>query len=274
MLSKSANQHFPVFFPEGAGKRALITGAGRGIGRTIALHLAQAGVDCTIVARTESDLQACALEAAELGATVKPRVAPCDLADAQACAKLAEHVADDDQAPISVLIHAAGIAQSAPIKRSSDQLFDRTMAVNARAFHTFLRTLSPAMTEQGFGRCIAIGSVAGLRGYPYVSAYCASKHALIGLVRSAAKELGGKGICVNAICPGYVDTPMTQNTLDVIAQKTGRSIGEARGELEAMSPQKRLFSPAEIAATAFFLLSAGAAGINGQAIPVCGGEIA
>jgi len=274
MVGKSVSKHEDVFFPQSTPKSALITGAGRGIGREIALSLAIAGVECTLISRTESELKSCSKEATERGSPLKPITFPCDLSDPDALRQACNQLTGDGDSAYSIVVHAAGIAQSAPLKSASTEGFDQMMAVNARAFLILMRELSPLMSKQGFGRMIAIGSVAGLRGYPYVASYCASKHALIGLVRAGAKEFARKGITVNAICPGYVDTPMTQATLSAISEKTGRSIEEARAELESMSPQQRLIQPDEIVSMTRFLLSAGAHGINGQALSVCGGEIA
>jgi 3-hydroxybutyrate dehydrogenase len=174
---------------------------------------------------------------------------------------------------IALLVHNAGIAVSAALRDTTDEDWDRTMAVNVRSAFQLARAIVPEMKEGRWGRIVHVASTAGLTGYAYTAAYCASKHALIGLTRALAVELATTGITVNAVCPGFLETEMTERTIETIMAKTGRSRVEARQALEAQSPQKRLFRVDEVAHVVSMLCSADAGGINGQAISVCGGQV-
>jgi NAD(P)-dependent dehydrogenase (short-subunit alcohol dehydrogenase family) len=175
--------------------------------------------------------------------------------------------------PVSVLVHNAGIAPSAPLKATDDATWDQTIAVNVTAAFRLARALVPGMVEAGWGRVINIASVAGLTGFAYTTAYCASKHALIGLTRALAAELARTHVTVNAVCPGFLETEMTERTVATIMGKTGRSAIEARRALEEVSPQRRLFQVEEVAHVVRMLCAEDARGIHGQAISVCGGQV-
>lgn len=257
---------------------ALVTGAGRGIGRACAVVLAALGHPLVLTARTKSQLQEtmaeCALARKQSGTpALTDHLLVADVADPAACERMA-HDASNLAGHIGILINAAGIALAEPIHKATADVFARQIAVNLTAPYLLIRALAPGMRERKSGRIVNIASVAGLRGYPYVTAYCASKHGLIGLTRAAAKELAPFGVTVNAVCPGYVDTPMTDASVASIAAKTGKSEPEARATLAALSPQNRLFSVDEVAAAVAYLVSDGARGVNGQCLTICGGETA
>ena len=252
-------------------KHALITGASRGIGRAIALKLAEHGYELVLVARSKDDLDQVASEVKDAGAKAHTIVA--DLSDTEAALGVAKD-ATKVLKGIDTLVNAAGISSAAPIHKEKVDTFEQMLAINVTAPFVIMRELVGEMRSRGYGRIVNVASVAGLRGYPYITAYTASKHALVGLTRAAAVELAHKGITVNALCPGYVDTEMTRGTIANIVEQTGRSEDEARSELEALNPQGRLFTPMEVAQSALFLLSSEAGGINGQSISICGGEIA
>jgi 3-hydroxybutyrate dehydrogenase len=252
-------------------KHALVTGAGRGIGRAVAHRLAKLGYRLALASRSLAELEAVAAEARAAGSpSVSVHVA--DLGKPEECAALAKSAAEA-HGGIDTLVNAAGVAISQPLHKADLAAFASMMTVNARAPYLLTCALVPAMRERGYGRVVNIASVTGLRGYPYVAAYTMSKHALVGLTRAAGVELAAKGITVNAICPGYVDTPLTQGTSAGIVKATGRTAEEARAALESRSPQNRLFSADEVAASVEWLLSSAASGVNGQAIAICGGEI-
>ncbi|CAG1013725.1 MAG: SDR family oxidoreductase [Rhizobiaceae bacterium] len=247
-----------------SGRHAIVTGAGSGVGAAIALALAEAGASVTIVGRR--------LAALEEVARAHMRLIPA-AADVTEAASLRQAVAGAvvKSGPVSIVIANAGAAESAPFARMTPELFRATLEVNLTGvFNTFqagLASMAPG------GRLIAIASTAALKGYPYVSAYCAAKHGVIGLVRSLALELASTGTTVNAICPGYTETPMLERTLDNIVARTGRSRAEAEAMLKAGNPQKRFIQPSEIAGTVAWLCSDAAASITGQAISISGGEI-
>lgn len=250
---------------------ALVTGGGTGIGRAIALRLAQAGARVAVLGRRREPLERVAGEIADLGGSAMTLVA--DVTDRNAVHAAVER-ACDEWGTISLLVNNAGGGKSAPFSKMSREHWDEMIAVNLTgAFHV-TRAVVPQMLSAGRGRIISIASVAGLKGYPYIAAYSAAKHGLIGMTRALAVELAGKGITVNAVCPGYVETPMTEQTVANIVEKTGRSPEQTLSELAATSPQRRLFDPEEIASLVVYLCSPTAKGINGQAIPVCGGEMA
>lgn len=246
-------------------RRVLITGARRGIGRAITERFARAGYDLVLVGRAAADL-------ADLAQTFGARVLEADLADRASTTRLAATL-ESYPDPIDVVVNNAGIAESAPIARTSDEMWDRTMHVNATAPFVIARALVPRMVKAGFGRVINVASNAGRAGYAYTSAYCASKHAIVGLTRALAAELAKTGVTVNAVCPGWVDTDMTDDAVKRIAQKTKRSESEALASLTSMSPQGRLIQPDEVAALCAMLASDEARGIHGQAILIDGGQV-
>jgi 3-hydroxybutyrate dehydrogenase len=244
---------------------ALVTGGGRGIGREIASALVHAGLTVTVLGRNRAKLD----EAVAAGAAHFAGVA--DVADqAAVSAAVAEAAA---RQPIDILIANAGIAESAPFARSDAALFRRMMDVNFMGVVYAAQAVLPAMKERPYGRIVAIASTAGLKGYAYVSAYSAAKHAVVGLVRSLALEFASTRITVNAVCPGFTDTDLLTGSIDTIMKKTGRSHEQAVAELARHNPQGRLVTPAEVANTVLWLCGEGAGAITGQAIAVAGGEV-
>jgi len=174
---------------------------------------------------------------------------------------------------VSILVNCAGEAPSAPFEKTDISLWNRVIAVNLTGAFLVTQVALPSIRRAGNGRVIIIASTAGLTGYSYVSAYCASKHGLVGLTRALALELARTSITVNAVCPGFTDTPLLDDALGTIAVKTGRTRDEARESLARANPQGRLVSPQDVAATVLWLASDAAAAITGQAIVVAGGEV-
>jgi 3-hydroxybutyrate dehydrogenase len=249
-----------------ANKHAVVTGGGSGVGAAVAMALAGAEAKVTIIGRRTEQLAAVASEHAGIETQVCD-VTDRDVLDQSLVSARANH------GPIDIMVASAGVATSKPFHRLTSQDMNDLMNVNLMGvFNSFQAALGDGR-ESGWGRLIAIASTAGLPGYPYVSPYCASKHAAVGLVRGLAQELGSSGVTANAICPSYVDTPMTDRTLKNIVAQTGRSHEEALAALTASNPQGRLISPEEIAGTVLWLCSDAAAGINGQAITIDGGEL-
>jgi 3-hydroxybutyrate dehydrogenase len=252
------------------GRRALVTGGGRGIGRAVALDLARAGVEVAVSARTRSDIEVVAAEASGLGARAVAVVA--DVARAEDVRALFRE-ARASLGPLDILINGAGIAASAPLVRTTDDLWQKILATNLSGAFYCMREAMPEMAERGWGRVVNLASIAGKTGYPYLSAYAASKHGLLGLTKCAALEMAARGVTVNAVCPGYVDTPMTGASVARIVEKTGRPADEVRRTLAETSPQNRLFTAEEVSALVLFLCGELARGITGQALSLDGGTV-
>jgi NAD(P)-dependent dehydrogenase (short-subunit alcohol dehydrogenase family) len=250
------------------GLHALVTGAGRGIGAAIARSLAAAGADVTLLGRSKSHLEAVAAELA--GVRLSHQVA--DVSDAESV-RAAVAAARAAIGPISLLVNNAGQAQSALLGATSDALWHSMLSVNLTGTFICMRECLPDMVMGGFGRIVNVASTAGLAGYPYVSAYCASKHGVIGLTRAAALETARRNITVNAVCPGYTDTELVRSTVANITAKTGRGADEALAELVSHNPQGRLVTPEEVADAVRWLCLRSSGSITGQAIAVAGGEI-
>jgi NAD(P)-dependent dehydrogenase (short-subunit alcohol dehydrogenase family) len=244
---------------------AVVTGGGRGIGRAVAAALTEAGAVVTILGRNRATLD----EAVKAGVAKFAEVA--DVAD-EVSVRSAIAVAAARQ-PVDILIANAGAAESAPFGRSDAALFQRMMNVNFMGVVHATQAVLPGMIERRRGRVVAIASTAGLKGYAYVSAYSAAKHAVIGLVRSLALETAKSGVTVNAVCPGFTETDLLEGSIDNIIKKTGRSREQAIAELSKHNPQARLVTPQEVADAVLWLCGEGAAAITGQAIAVAGGEV-
>ena len=242
------------------GKTALITGGGRGIGRAIALTFAQHGARVAVAARTREQVEAVAQE-------IGGNAFVCDVSDSASVAEMFAELQPD------ILVNNAGIAESATLPNTTDELWHRHLAINLSGTFYCTRAALPSMLERGWGRIINIASIAAKAGAPYISAYAASKHGVLGLTRSVALEVAARGVTVNAICPGYVETEMVSRGIQQITAKTGRSAEEALEALKKMSPQNRLVTAEEVAAVALLLASEEGRGINGQGINIDGGSV-
>ena len=254
-----------------ADRLALITGGGRGIGRAIALAFAGEGASVIVAARTRKQVEQVAAEIIEAG--FEALAVECDVANTASVAAAFTATTDKFGRLPDILVNNAGIVETHPFARTDESVWQRHLDVNLTGTFRCTRAALPAMLERGWGRIINVASIAGKTGAPYVSAYTASKHGVIGLTRSLALEVAAKGITVNAICPGYVDTAMTARGVDNIVSKTGKSADEALGVIKRMSPQNRLVTPEEVAALALLLASEDGRGITGQAINVDGGTL-
>jgi len=246
-----------------AGQHAVITGGGSGIGAAIAKSLGNAGARVTLIGRNAAKLQD---KAVKLG--TEYQVA--DVTDrGQVAAAFA--AARKNSGPITILVNNAGAAEAAPFTRMDGELWDRLIAVNLTGVYNCTRVVIADMAETGSGRVVNIASTAGLKGYAYVSAYCAAKHGVIGLTRALALEYARKGVTVNAVCPGYTNTEIVEAALEKIIAATGRTRDEALAELVKVNPQQRLIEPEEVAETVMWICAQES--ITGQAIAVAGGEV-
>jgi NAD(P)-dependent dehydrogenase (short-subunit alcohol dehydrogenase family) len=248
------------------GRHALVTGGGRGIGRAIAESLAEAGASVTALGRNEPVLKEMLRDG-----TIKT-YAIADVTDEGQMIKEFARV-EDYCGPIDILVANAGGAETAPFSKTKPNQFRRMFELNVMGVVHATQAVLGGMRERRSGRIVAVASTAGLKGYGYVSAYCAAKHALVGLVRSLAVETAVSGVTVNAVCPGYTDTELVQQSLANIAAKTGRSRDDALGAMLKDSPLGRLVKPEEVAAAVLYLCSPEAAAVTGTTLIVAGGEI-
>lgn len=249
---------------------AWVTGAGKGIGAAIARALGRAGLRVAVSARTAADIERVAESIrAEGGAAL---AVPCDVTMPASIAATVTRIRESF-GPITVLVNNAGAAESHKFLGHDDALWQRMIDVNLNSVYYVTKAVAPMMVEAGWGRIINIASIAAKTGAKYIAAYTASKHAVLGLTRALAAEFAAQHITVNAVCPGYVDTPMTERSVANIAARTKLSEAEARAALERTSPQNRLITPEEVAHVVVMLVGEDARGITGQAINVDGGAV-
>jgi 3-hydroxybutyrate dehydrogenase len=257
------------FHPALVGKHALVTGGATGIGLAIAQALLAQGVKVTITGRTEANLQKAAQQLSDAGLMQTIVMDVSDSASVSAgFAQAMEHFGTVD-----ILINNAGQASSAPFLKTTEAQWQQMLSVNLTGTFICTQQALPAMLAQSWGRIVNVASTAGLKGYAYVAAYAAAKHGVIGLTKSLALEVAQKGVTVNAVCPGYTETDIVREAIANIMAKTGRSEEQARAELAAGNPQKRLIQPEEVADAVLWLCSPASASQNGQAIAVAGGEV-
>lgn len=253
------------------GRGAVVTGGGRGIGADVARTLASHGARVVVAARSTDEIGAVAGELRDGGA--EAWAVPVDVSRPDSITALFEQ-AREHLGGVDVLVNNAGIATAAPAVRLSLDDWNRMLTVNATGTFLSTQAVLADMIERGWGRVVNVASVAGLRGASYIAGYSASKHAVLGFTRSVAGEVAQAGVTVNAVCPGYVDTPMTDATITNIVEKTGKTPEEALGAILSTTPQRRLITPEEVSAAVLFLCEEGARGINGQTIVLDGGAIA
>ena len=252
------------------GRVAVVTGGGRGIGAAVARGLAEAGARVVVSARSIGQIEGVARDLVAGGC--EALAVACDVTDPESVDRLLGE-AEAAFGQVEILVNNAGVASSAPLRSIDLEEWNRLMTVNATGTFLCTRACLGGMVANGWGRVINVASVAGRAGAAYISAYAASKHAVIGFTRSIAAEVASKGVTVNAICPGYVESPMTDESIERIVAKTGMSAVDARERIVATNPQGRLIEPEEVAYLAVALCDPRARGINGQAIGVDGGAL-
>ncbi|MCR9135360.1 MAG: SDR family oxidoreductase [Alphaproteobacteria bacterium] len=248
------------------GKHALVTGGGSGVGLSIVRALTNAGASVTITGRNKEALDSVAAESHLITSAV------CDVTDAAAVDQLFASV-NDDHGGADIVIANAGAAESVPFAKLSLADWNAMIDVNLTGVFLTMQAGLLGMGDKGWGRIVSIASVAGLKGYGYVAAYCAAKHGVVGLTRAVAVEVARSGITVNAVCPGYTQTPMLDRSLDNIAKKTGRSREEAAKTLLRGNPTGRFVEPEEVAQTVLWLCGPHSGAVTGQALSISGGEI-
>jgi len=247
------------------GKHALVTGGGSGVGRAIALALADAGIDVTICGRREAELGKVAAENDRIFGI------SADVTDEAAMASLYE-TAEAARGPIDIVIANAGIAGSTLAHKTTLTDWQRTLDVNLTGAFLTVKPALAGMAARKTGRIVFIASTAGLKGYAYVAPYVAAKHGVVGLMRALAAETAKSGVTVNAVCPGFVETDMLEESIQRIIEKTGRSAEQARSSLASANPQGRFIQPQEVAAAVLWLCGDAAQSITGQTISISGGE--
>ncbi|MEM6462532.1 MAG: SDR family NAD(P)-dependent oxidoreductase [Pseudomonadota bacterium] len=249
-----------------SGKHAVVTGGGSGVGASIATALAQAGATVTISGRRQDVLDETA------GSSDRISAFQCDVTDPDSVKRLFSE-AGHANGGVDIVVANAGAAESVPFHKEALMAWQKTIDVNLTGAFLTMQSGLASMAGRGWGRIITIASVAGLKGYPYIAAYCAAKHGLVGLTKSVAMEVAKKGITVNAICPGYTETPMLDQTLQNITDKTGMSREEAADTLLRQNPTGQFVQPEEVAQMVLWLCGPNSASITGQALSVSGGEI-
>jgi NAD(P)-dependent dehydrogenase (short-subunit alcohol dehydrogenase family) len=245
------------------GRTALVTGGGRGIGREVAMAFAREGARVAVAARTAVEIEAVAGECGGGAIAV-----PLDVTDEAACAAAVERV-ERELGGLDVLVNNAGVATSHKFTDVDTATWRRIMAVDLDGPFFLTRAAVPGMLRRGSGSVIAVASISSKIGAPYIAAYTAAKHGLLGLMRALAAEYAPRGLTFNCVCPGYVDTPMTEDSVANIMARTGRTREQALAPL--LTPQGRLVAPAEVAAVCVLLASDAGRGINGVAVNVDGG---
>ena len=247
-------------------KHAVITGGGTGIGAAIAAALAADGARLTLMGRRPEPLEAAA------ATLTQARGVSCDVTDPASVA-VAFDKAQAALGLIDILVNNAGAAETAPFHKLDIQHWRRMMAVNLDGVFNCTRAVYDEMRGRGWGRIVNVASTASLKGYAYVSAYCAAKHGVLGLTRALALEAAQSGVTVNAVCPGYTYTDIVRDAIKNIAEKTGRSAEAATAELTRVNPQGRLIQPSEVADSVLWLCRPESASITGQSIVIAGGEV-
>lgn len=247
-----------------SGRHALVTGGGTGIGAAIAQALAGAGATVTITGRREGPLRETA------GKTLRWKVM--DVTDEGSVAT-GMAAAEAASGPVDILIANAGIAETAPLGRMSLETWRAVQAANVDGVFLTMRAVIDGMAARGWGRIVVISSVAGLRGFKYGAAYAASKHAVLGLMKSASEEVLKAGVTVNALCPAYVATPIVAENVEKVMARSGMAREEAEAVFAEQNPFGRLIEPAEVAAAALWLVGPGSGAVTGQAIPISGGQV-
>ena len=249
-----------------AGKHALVTGGGRGIGRAITAALAGAGAVVTVVGRSEAPLRA---------TVAAGEAAGCAVADVTDAVEVRRQVtaAEAARGPIAILVNNAGSVQTGAFVKTDPSVFQAMWDVHVMGAIYASQVVLPGMIERGFGRIVNVASTSGLKGYPYVSAYCAAKHALVGLTRALAAETATRVVTVNAVCPGYTDTDLVRDSIARVAATTGRARTDVLAAYEKDAPIGRLIRPEEVAAAVLYLCSPDAAAVTGTTLAVAGGEM-
>lgn len=251
---------------------ALITGAGTGIGAAVSQLLASQGMALSLLGRRPEPLEAVQQTLASSGSHTTAAY-PCDVTDRAQVDAITSR-ARTQSGPITIVVNCAGAATTAPFRKLTTQQWHDSFDVNVHGVFNVIQSTLPDMLEAGWGRVITVASTASLKGYAYVSAYCAAKHAALGLTRALALEVAKQGITVNAVCPGYTDTDIVRQAVADIVTKTGRSESEARQHFSNSNPRGELVQPEQVAAMVGWLASDQAANVNGQAIAIDGGETA
>jgi NAD(P)-dependent dehydrogenase (short-subunit alcohol dehydrogenase family) len=248
------------------GRHALVTGGTRGIGLAIARRLIAEGAPVTILGRNAVRAEQMAREIGAAG------FAAADVTDRDALTA-AIREAEERHGGIAILVNNAGQAESAPFLKTAPDQFARMFSVNLESIVTTCQAVLPGMIAAGSGRIVNVASTAGLKGYRYVSAYVAAKHAVVGLTRALALETAETGVTVNAVCPGFADTDLVRESVARIREKTGRAEAEIIADMVRDNPQKRLIDPDEVADAIAWLAGEGARSVTGQALAVAGGEV-